>query len=158
MAAPCYPCTCCLFSSPGQICFVQHLSSSRGCRTFLAQRKTPSLELQTRKMVRVCLMSMCLVLRRMRLRMSSGCGSFPYCAKNDRHLLTHEEKMDGKTWLRKSPWMGWCGTVRRLSFRETWDGAAQDASSTELLLSPCLGLDGRNFMYNLLCKMTAWQL
>lgn len=27
--------------------------------------------------------------------------------------------------------------------------------STELLLSPCLGLDGRNFMYNLLCNMTA---
>lgn len=78
LMALCLPHTCCLFNSTGQLCFVQHLSSCGGCRTLPAQGKTPSLELQTRKMETVCLISICLcyVLERMKLQMSPGCGHF----------------------------------------------------------------------------------
>lgn len=31
-------------------------------------------------------------------------------------------------------------------------------TSTELLVSPLLGFDGRNFIYNSLCNIPAWQL
>lgn len=31
-------------------------------------------------------------------------------------------------------------------------------TSVELLVSPLLGLDGRNFIYSLLCNIPAWQL
>lgn len=96
--APCHPHTCWRCNSTEQLCFVQHLSSGGGCRTLPAQGKTPLLQQQTRKMERVCLISMCLccVLRRMELQMSPGCGPFPYCAKNDMQLPTHEGNMDGK--------------------------------------------------------------
>lgn len=126
VAAPCHPHICWLFSSPGQICFVQHLSSSRGCRIFLAQRKTPSLELQTRRMGRVCLTSMCLV--------SSGGWSckchqdhFSPVPKMSGSCWHMKKRWMGRTWWRESLWMGWCGTVKGLSFKETWDGAARDA-------------------------------
>lgn len=77
---------------------MQHLSSTGGCRTLPAQGKISLLELQTRKMERVCLISMCLccVLRRMELQMPPCCGPFPYCVKNDMQLPTHKGSMDGK--------------------------------------------------------------
>jgi len=125
LTALCHPHTCWLCNSTGQLGFVQHLISSGGYRILSAQGKAPFLQLQTRKMegVRLITMCLCCVLRRMGLQMSPGCGPFPYCAKNNMQLPTHDGNMDGKVvvgratsdgvmWHRQTPFLQrglrWC--------------------------------------------------
>lgn len=76
---------------------MQYLSSCGSCRTLPAQGKTPSLELQTRKMETVCLISigLCYVLERMKLQMSPGCAHF-LTVPNRHAAVDTWIKVDGK--------------------------------------------------------------
>lgn len=122
LMALCHPHACWLHNSTGQLCFGQHLSSSGGRRTLPAQGKTPLLQLQTRKMERVCLISPCLccVLWRTELQVSPGCGPLPYRAKNDIQVPTHEGNMDGKDMMGNTTWDGVMCCLRCPHLQSPW--------------------------------------